>query len=52
MVQKVVWKNVGGRLLPYKNGKALGFVPGQTWINVVESSPGLDKEVKLEEKGS
>lgn len=51
-VQKVEWKNVGGRLLPYKNGKALGFVPGQTWINVVESSPGLDKEVKLEEKGS
>ena len=51
-VQKVEWKSVDGRLLPYKNGKELGFVPGQTWINIVEASPGLDKEVKLEEKGS
>jgi hypothetical protein len=52
IVQKVEWRNVDGRLLPYKNGKALGFVPGQTWINIVEASPGLDKEVKLEKKGS
>lgn len=51
-VQKVEWKNVNGRILPYKNGKALGFVPGQTWINIVEANPGLDKEVKLELKGS
>ncbi|WEG12387.1 DUF3048 domain-containing protein [Pullulanibacillus sp. KACC 23026] len=47
-LQRVEWKNVGGRLLPYKNGHPLGFVPGQTWINIVESSPGLEKEVKIE----
>lgn len=51
-VQKVEWQNVNGRLLPFKNGQPLGFVPGQTWINIVESSPGLDKEVKLDLKGS
>ncbi|GGH83047.1 hypothetical protein JOD43_002930 [Pullulanibacillus pueri] len=46
-VQKLEWKNVDGRLLPYKDGTAVKFVPGQTWINIVESDPGLDKLVTL-----
>ncbi len=50
-VQKVEWRTVNGRILPYKDGKALGFVPGQTWINVVEANPGLTHEVTLQ-KGS
>lgn len=34
-VQHVQWKNVDGRLLPYKDGVPLGFIPGKTWIQVV-----------------
>ncbi len=34
-VQEIQWKNVNGRLLPYKNGVPLGFVKGKTWIQVV-----------------
>lgn len=43
-VQEVEWKNVEGRLLPYKSGAPLGFVPGKTWIQVV---PNL-KQVQYE----
>ncbi|MGC8035550.1 DUF3048 C-terminal domain-containing protein, partial [Salmonella enterica] len=39
-VQEVEWKNVEGRLLPYKSGVPLGFVPGKTWIQVV---PNLEQ---------
>ncbi|TCL44784.1 DUF3048 family protein [Thermolongibacillus altinsuensis] len=34
-MQQVEWKNVDGRILPYKDGIPLGFVPGKIWINVV-----------------
>jgi hypothetical protein len=35
VVQKIQWKNVDGRILPFINGNLIGFVPGKTWINVV-----------------
>ncbi|ASN07000.1 DUF3048 domain-containing protein [Virgibacillus necropolis] len=34
-IQKLNWKNQNGRIIPVKDGKPVGFVPGKTWINVV-----------------
>lgn len=31
------WENVDGLILPFKDGQPLHFLPGQTWINFVES---------------
>lgn len=41
VVQKLRWKNVNGRILPVKDGKIVGFVPGKTWVNIIPSDPGL-----------
>ncbi|WP_018664439.1 DUF3048 domain-containing protein [Heyndrickxia acidiproducens] len=35
-LQKVEWENENGRLIPYKDGERVKFVPGKTWINIVE----------------
>ncbi|QOR66887.1 DUF3048 domain-containing protein [Cytobacillus suaedae] len=32
---EVEWKNVEGRIIPFKDGTEIGFVPGKTWINIV-----------------
>ena len=45
---EVEWKNVAGELLPYRNGKAVGFVPGKTWINLIPTKPGLSRAVSFE----
>lgn len=34
---EVGWENVDGQIIPMKNGQAVGFVPGKTWINFVGS---------------
>ncbi|WP_430788434.1 DUF3048 domain-containing protein [Virgibacillus flavescens] len=34
-IMKVKWKNQDGRIIPFKDGEPVGFVPGKTWINVV-----------------
>ncbi len=44
-VQQVSWKNVDGRMIPFKDGKKLGFVPGKTWVNIVPESPGIQQSV-------
>lgn len=46
-VQKVEWKNVDGRLLPFSEGKSIGFIPGKTWINLIPTSPGIEKSIKI-----
>lgn len=46
-VQEVSWKNVDGRILPFKDGQELGFVPGKTWVNIVPESPGIQQSVTL-----
>lgn len=43
-VQKVQWENVDGYLLAKKNDEVLPFVPGKTWINVVQTSPPQNVE--------
>ena len=45
---EVEWKNVGGKILPYQNGKAVGLVPGKTWINLIPTNPGLEAAVSFE----
>ncbi|MFD1021028.1 DUF3048 domain-containing protein [Thalassobacillus hwangdonensis] len=42
---EVTWKNIDGRILPFKDGEAVGFVPGQTWVNIVPESPGIKQSV-------
>ncbi|MDQ0163222.1 DUF3048 domain-containing protein [Aeribacillus alveayuensis] len=32
---EVNWENESGRILPYKDGQIIPFVPGHTWINIV-----------------
>ncbi|WP_370521761.1 DUF3048 domain-containing protein [Virgibacillus sp. MSP4-1] len=46
-VQEVEWKNVDGRILPFKNGEKVKFVPGKTWVNVVPETPGIDQSVQF-----
>lgn len=46
-VQDVEWENVDGRITPMKDGEAVAFIPGKTWVNIVPSSPGLDHSVSI-----
>ncbi|MGP4040891.1 DUF3048 domain-containing protein [Gracilibacillus sp. D59] len=41
-VQNVQWERIDGRIIPTKNGEPVPFVPGQTWVNVIPTSPGID----------
>lgn len=42
-VKRVNWENIDGRLLPVEDGEVVPFVPGQTWVNVVPTSQGIDQ---------
>ena len=44
----VEWRNVEGRILPYKDGKVAGLVPGKTWINVMPTNPGIEQSISFE----
>lgn len=46
-VQKIHWQKINGRILPVKNGEVVGFVPGQTWVNVIPTDPGLEGAAKI-----
>lgn len=43
----VEWRNVEGRILPYKDGKVAGLVPGKTWISVMPTNPGIDQSISF-----
>lgn len=47
-VQEVDWENRNGRILPVLDGEVLPFVPGQTWINFVESNPSSNVKAQVE----
>ncbi|MEW4309081.1 DUF3048 domain-containing protein [Rossellomorea marisflavi] len=49
ILRDVNWKNDGGRILPYQDGKPIPFHPGHTWISVIPDSPGLSEAVSYEE---
>ncbi|MBP3039259.1 DUF3048 domain-containing protein [Bacillaceae bacterium Marseille-Q3522] len=42
------WRNVDGRILPYKNGTPVSFVPGKTWISVIPANPGIEEIVTIQ----
>lgn len=46
-IQYVEWENRDGRIVPVKDGQVIPFVPGQTWINFVPSSPGISEQVQI-----
>ena len=35
MVKEIEWKNSGGRIIPYIEGREAPLVPGKTWISIV-----------------
>lgn len=46
-LQEISWKNVEGRILPFKDNEEVPFVKGKTWINIVPTSPGINETVDL-----
>lgn len=48
VVQKVNWKNKDGKIIPYLEGKKVGFVPGQTWVNVIPKDEGIEQDVTIQ----
>ncbi|RWZ57984.1 DUF3048 domain-containing protein [Halobacillus fulvus] len=40
-MKEVQWRNVDGRLLPYEDGEALSFTPGQTWVNIIPGNADI-----------
>lgn len=46
-VLTVEWKNEDGVIVPFKDGKEAGLVPGKTWVSVIPQNPGLDAAVKI-----
>ena len=49
-VNEIEWKNINGRIAPFKNGEEFPLVQGKTWVNVVPANPGLDKSVSFNVK--
>jgi hypothetical protein len=47
IVREVEWQNVDGRILPFHEGKEVGFIPGKTWINIIPTDPGIEESVKI-----
>lgn len=47
IAQEVEWVNRDGRILPVKAGQDVGFKPGKTWINIVQTSPGIKESVTI-----
>jgi hypothetical protein len=47
VAQQVQWENDNGRLIPVKDGEAVGFMPGKTWINVIPTSPSMEESVTI-----
>lgn len=45
VVQTVQWERRGGLIVPVKDGEVLLLKPGQTWINIVPTSPGIEATV-------
>ncbi|WP_207634126.1 DUF3048 domain-containing protein [Halalkalibacter urbisdiaboli] len=44
-VEEVQWKNDDGRIIAVKDGEPVPLKPGQTWINIIPTSPGIDENV-------
>ncbi|KHE66671.1 DUF3048 C-terminal domain-containing protein, partial [Halobacillus sp. BBL2006] len=40
-MKEIQWQNVDGRILPYDNDEPLGFLPGQTWVNIIPENAAV-----------
>ncbi|MEQ6377347.1 DUF3048 domain-containing protein [Bacillaceae bacterium S4-13-56] len=49
ILQEISWKNLDGRIIPFKDNKVVPFVKGKTWINIVPTSPGIGESVDIVE---
>lgn len=49
MAHHIEWENDNGRIVPKTSEGKVGFIPGQTWIHIVPTHPGLNQVVKLPE---
>ncbi|OZI11001.1 lipoprotein YerB [Bacillaceae bacterium SAS-127] len=47
IVRQAEWSNVNGRIIPFKKGSMLDFIPGKTWIQVIPASKGLNQIVEF-----
>ncbi|WP_203364323.1 DUF3048 domain-containing protein [Bacillus sp. REN10] len=47
IVQQVEWSNVNGRIIPFKKGTMLDFVPGNTWVQVIPASKRLNQIIEF-----
>lgn len=47
----VQWENKDGKILPYEDGNQVPLLEGNTWINIVPSSPGLNDMVSIQSDG-
>lgn len=46
-LQQLQWKNENGRIIPVKDGRSVGFIPGKTWVNIVPTDPGIEQSVQF-----
>jgi len=44
-VEEVDWQRIDGVIRPLKNGQEVGYYPGVTWVNVIPTQPGLERNV-------
>ncbi|MFJ7936527.1 DUF3048 domain-containing protein [Sporosarcina sp. NPDC096371] len=45
IAKEIEWENSDGILMPMENGVPVKLVPGQTWIHIVPTKPGMDTSV-------
>ena len=45
IAKEIEWENRDGILMPLENGVPVKLVPGQTWIHVVSTKPGMETSV-------
>jgi len=36
------WKDVNGRILPYRDGRLIRFTPGKTWVNIIPEQARIE----------
>ncbi|NEU31669.1 DUF3048 domain-containing protein [bacterium LRH843] len=45
VAREIKWENDNGQIVPIQDGELVPLLPGQTWINIVPASPGIEQNV-------
>ncbi|WP_332633286.1 DUF3048 domain-containing protein [Halalkalibacter flavus] len=48
IMNEVSWENRNGQLIPVHDGEPVKLKPGQTWINIVPSNPGIKEALSYD----